>query len=166
MCVPAQPDVYFYYNPSFGTCQWNQPPEWLVRLFALFPILSTPPSFMFCAYVCPCVRVSVCLCVCVSVCFRLRLRLCLCLCLCLCVCQAADRLEVKSADEIRRLGFSTEQWNATMYLQSMWRGRCSRIYFRKMKEAIAMMKGAEAAYMANPKVRESACTQGRHRHLR
>ena len=63
---------------------------------------------------------------------------------------AHDRLVCKNADEMRRWGFTTQQWNAAAYLQRLFRGRNARVYFNKMRYAINIMQDAEMLYLNNP----------------
>jgi tetratricopeptide (TPR) repeat protein len=75
---------------------------------------------------------------------------------------AADRLKCKNADEMRRWGFTSQQWNAASFLQRVFRGRNARLYFNRMRRAIVIMEECETLYLNNPshvpyKVRSVGC---------
>ncbi len=138
----------FYYNSSTGRSQWTQPAMWYDSALDMAGDGGVEGVWRCCVRVFPYI--------CVNECegwrrFRSHRRRRAMTSWVARVCRLKqDRVKCKSADELRRFGFSTEQWEAACVLQAHFRGRLARVGFTKMKKAIVIMQECEALYLNSP----------------
>jgi hypothetical protein len=63
---------------------------------------------------------------------------------------AEDNRMFKLREQVRKVGFTVEEWNAATIMQALWQKRQARVNFKNMLKAKRMGEAAEMTYLEDP----------------